>query len=60
MEKILVSTPSEVVKVKWDGTRFALVALDREKVSAVIVLNPKEMLELVIFVSNLGDKNAIN
>ena len=53
VEKVITSNSEQVLKIKWDGTRFALIELDREK-SKVIILNPKEMLEVVLFGGSCG------
>lgn len=46
METVVTSNAVEVIKLKWDGERFALVHLDKEK-SKVIILNPREMMDIV-------------
>jgi len=54
MEKILCDNDSELIKVKWDEERFAIIQEKRDgwyEVSTII-LNPREMLELVRFVGN--------
>lgn len=54
MEKILTDNSAGTLKVKWDGTRFALVQQDKREDKSLlppetILLNPREMLELVQF-----------
>lgn len=56
MEKILTDNSSEKITVKWDGVAFALVrkrpvGTDKGTVTFTdtIILNPKEMLDLVRF-----------
>ena len=55
-EKILTDTTLETVKVRWDGERFGIVHLYKvcDLPSHIILLNPKEMLDLVEFAGKLG------
>ena len=56
MKELILSHSSEhILKVRWDGVRFAVVELDREKVKSVILLNPAEMFALVNFAGVLGE-----
>ena len=58
MEKILTDNASEKITVKWDGERFA-VASSRKQLGNrfdIVILNPREMLELVEFASKMGGK----
>jgi len=65
VEKILTDNPSETITIKWDGERFILVqGKQMESTSGfahitgytAIILNPREMLELVEFASKQGGK----
>ena len=53
IEKVITSEPKQVLKVVWDGERFALIELNREK-SKVILLNPREAMMLVKFLGSCG------
>ena len=59
-EKILTDNAGEKIVVRWDGTRFTLIKMKKavfgNKVSDIIFLNPREMLEVVEFASSLGRK----
>ena len=52
-EKVITSNSEQVLTIKWDGERFSLIELDREK-SKVIILNPREMMEIIMFGGTLG------
>ena len=56
VEKVITSNSEQVLKIIWDGERFALIELDREK-SKVVILNPREMLEVILFGGTLGKEN---
>ena len=50
MKKILTDNASDLIIAKWDGIRFALVNRHRSDGAVdVIILNPKEMLDLIEF-----------
>ncbi len=53
IEKVITSNSEQVLKVRWDEGNFALIELDREK-SKVIILNPIEAMELLIFLASCG------
>ena len=60
-EKILTDTAIETVKVRWDGERFGIVrkrpvGTDKGTVTFTdtIILNPREMLDLIEFAGKLG------
>lgn len=53
-EKVITSNSEQVITIKWDGVRFSLTELDREK-SKVIILNPREMMEIILFGGNCGE-----
>ena len=57
--KVITDNISERLAVKWDGTRFIITqqykGRDELPVPRIIVFNPKEMLDIVKFASNLGD-----
>ena len=47
MEKIITDNASEKIIIKWDGERFAIIAIKKSKGGVIItVLNPKEMLDI--------------
>ena len=52
-EKILVDEPTEVIKINWDGAKFAIVRV-RDRMTTTIIFNAKEMLELIKFAASLG------
>ena len=61
MEKIITDTVGEKIIVKWDGTRFSLVSETGESYdTTVVILNPREMGELIQFVMNQEVYNAIS
>ncbi len=47
----------EILKVKWDGLRFTLIGERKDTEPSVIILNPREILELIKFATSLGEKN---
>ena len=53
-EKIITDNTNERIRVVWDGERFALIRSRDNLVKAIIILNPREMMELVQFASRLG------
>ncbi len=56
MEQILTDNAVEVIKVKWDGERFALTQYYKgDDELRVIILNPKEMITLIVFAGSLGE-----
>lgn len=59
-EKIITDNREGIIRIKWDGTRFALVSKrkgnDLGWTTAMIILNPREMMDIVQFASNLGGK----
>lgn len=64
MKKILTDNAAERITVDWDGERFAISQLHRgssEKLHgfSIIILNPREMLDLVEFVGGIdGEERA--
>ena len=56
--KVITDNVCEKIMVKWDGVRFGLAQENRGEYDspkiAAIVLNPREMLEIVKFACNLG------
>jgi len=60
LEKVITNNASEVISIKWDGERFALTHIRKSLVEKeltvkdIIILNPREMLDLVIFAGSLG------
>ena len=59
--KILSTGSNEAIRIVWDGERFALIEASKEsgnleKVKQIIILNPKEMLDLIQFAGNLGEE----
>jgi len=61
MERILTNNAGEKITVTWDGERFALVhhIKDEQSMAYAIILNPKEMLDLVEFARLLAEKEVI-
>ena len=59
-EQILTDNSTEILKIVWDGTRFALTASRRfagiPTSRAVVLLNPREMLDLIEFVGKNNGK----
>ena len=52
-EKIITDNAGETITIKWDGQEFALVhqlKIPDDASLKVIVMNPREMLDLVDFV----------
>ena len=61
-EKILTDNAGEKLTAKWDGTRFALTQEKRDgwyevKISNIVILNPKEMLDLVEFTKEAREED---
>ncbi len=55
--KTITDNAEERLAIKWDGERFSLVHYDRIQDKArAILLNPKEMIEIVNFAGVLGGK----
>ncbi len=56
--KVITDSSSEKLVVKWDGNTFGLVLLKKESdtvvLSSVIILNPREAIELVAFLGSMG------
>ena len=49
-QKVLTDNSMEKRTIKWDGTRFGLVDLDRMKNHThTTILNPREMLGMIEF-----------
>jgi len=57
-EFIITDTVSEKIKAKWDGERFALVKAGRNVLvpPQIIILNPKELLNLSQFIASIGEE----
>lgn len=54
-QKVLTDNSMEKKTIKWDGTRFGLVVLDRMKNHTnTTILCPREMLDLIKFGGSLG------
>ena len=58
-ERIITDNNSEKITVKWDGERFAVVSEKGDgwyeaKESNTIILNPREMLDLIEFAGKCG------
>ena len=56
-EKIITDEPEESITIRWDGVRFALVQelkTPEDTYKKTLILNPREMMEIVQFASNLG------
>lgn len=58
MEKVITNNAGEKVAVNWDGTRFAIVTGKKNLYGialggTVIILNPKQMLEISIFANSI-------
>ena len=61
MEKVLTDNAGELIKIRWDGVRFALTQEKGDgwyeaKKSSVIILNPREMMSLISFAGALGEE----
>lgn len=59
MKKVITDNSSERITVKWDGERFAIIQQKKDDKRtlapcAVIVFNPKEMMDIIQFAANLG------
>jgi len=55
VEKVLTNSAGEKITVRWDGERFALVHyLKYLDTTEAIILNPREMLDLIKFAGTLG------
>jgi len=57
MEKILTNEQDKIISVQWDETNFILVQTKDNFVKTTIILNPKEMLDLITFAGELGERN---
>ena len=55
IEKIITENSVETLIIRWDGERFALIERGGDK-SKVIILNPREMLDLVNFACEVGEE----
>lgn len=57
VERIITDNTEERIRIIWDGTRFILVQ-DQESnpLQTIIILNPREMMDIIQFASNLGGK----
>lgn len=54
-EKILTDNAGELIKVRWDRERFAIVQWYKLTGNThTVILNPKEMLDLVEFAGKMG------
>ncbi len=55
-QKVITNNSSERLVIKWDGERFGLVCSIKGQTWGInaIILNPREMLELIEFAGNLG------
>jgi len=58
-EKILTDSACEKLTIRWDGVRFFLIhrhkfTSEQEGCMNAIILNPKEMLDLIEFAGRLG------
>lgn len=59
--KVLKDNADEKQTVTWNGESFGITQENKpQKVTKVIILNPREMLELVKFAGNLADKGGGN
>ena len=58
VERIITDNSSEKITVRWDGNRFALISERKNNdlgvPSSIIILNPREMLDLIEFAGKLG------
>ena len=55
LKKVITDNSGETITVKWDGVRFALFSKKKNPESlSCIILNPREMLDLVDFACKLG------
>lgn len=59
-EKILTDNTTEKILVRWDGERFGIIHQyrnpDGTATTTAIILNPKEMLDLIDFAGKQGGK----
>lgn len=58
-EKVITDNIGETITVKWTGEVFALIRQPKIKVdesTRIIMLNPREMLELINFAGSCGGK----
>lgn len=59
MEKVITNNVGEKITVKWDGERFAITQKQTNKLGttllSVIILNPREMADLVDFVNTIKE-----
>ncbi len=54
MQKIITNNSGEIIKIKWDDARFALIARHHGVISErTIILNPREMDDIVEFVKEV-------
>lgn len=60
MEKIITDNSVGILRIKWDGTRFILISERKDNdmgiPSSIIILNPREMMDIVQFAGKLGGK----
>lgn len=55
-EKIITNNSAEMIKISWDGERFALIRVDKKEAVCIIVLNPREMMDIILFGTTLGEE----
>ena len=60
-QKVITDNNTEQIVIKWDGERFAIVGeyKRRDEIPLkrmVLILSPKEMLEIIKFASSLGEE----
>lgn len=59
-QKIITDSSEETVRIIWDGTRFIIISVGKGpnigRPITIIILNPREMMDIVQFASNLGGK----
>lgn len=59
--KILTDSSTEKLEIKWDGTRFGLIHTNKATALVkVIIISPKEMLDLIGFGGTLGLGDVTN
>lgn len=58
MEKIITDNNVEIIRIRRDRTRFILIQefKGRSIPPAIIVLNPREMLDITEFAGDIGGK----
>ena len=53
MEKVITENSVEIIKVKWDGDRYAIITERKHNdigmATSVIILSPREMFDIVKF-----------